>query len=263
MVTRKEAPAGIGVFRLYTEKEKDSYIGALVTQFEKSTKKQKPVEEHRPFITLSRQFGCMALEIALQITERLNQRESSGPAWAVYDKEIVRKIAEDLQMSKRFVESLTERSKTRISEYMEAFFLKRSTRDEVFQLTVGFVRALCQQGHTVVIGRAGCRIGADLPGGFHVRIMAPFSWRVEQVASFYDLGEKEAAQRIQMIDESRLAFFQGYFGHDVSDPDLYDLVLNQERLPMELLVDLVIQGMEGKQLLSSSKAQDSPLARSL
>ena len=122
MMAKREEPAGIGVFRLYTEKEKDSYIGALVAQFEKEKTRKKPDEAHLPFITLSRQFGCMALEVALQITERLNQQETSGPGWAVYDKEIVRKIAEDLHMKtddylpKR---ALTDAELDRLGEFLQ------------------------------------------------------------------------------------------------------------------------------------------------
>ena len=249
MARQKTGSLGIGNFRLYHEREKDQYIGALVAEWEKEKKEEGVVKKPLPFVTLSRQFGCMTLETGLRLTERLNQRGATGPGWAVYDKEIVEKIAEDLRISKRLTRNLTEGSRSRIAEYMEAFFGRRSSQDEVFQKTVQVVRSLCERGHAVVVGRGGCKIAADMPNGFHVRIVAPFAWRVEEVAAFYELSKEAAQERVRMIDASRQAFFKGHFDQDISEPELHDMVLNQAKLPMDVLVDLVVQGMVGKGLL--------------
>jgi len=72
MARKKKGP--LGVFRLYTEREKDLHIGALVAQWEKERRQKRLVG--KPFLTISRQYGCMALETGLRFTERLNELDA-------------------------------------------------------------------------------------------------------------------------------------------------------------------------------------------
>lgn len=98
--------------------------------------------------------------------------------------------------------------------------------------------------HAVVVGRGACKIAEDMPKGFHVRIIAPLPWRVEQVSSFYRFSKEEATRRIRLMDAEREAFFRRYFNEDIANSDLYDMVLNQARLSMDAIVDLVVRGLE-------------------
>ena len=98
--------------------------------------------------------------------------------------------------------------------------------------------------HAVVVGRGACKIAEDMPKGFHVRIIAPLPWRVEQVSSFYRFSKEEATRRVRLMDAEREAFFRRYFNEDIANSDLYDMVLNQARLSMDAIVDLVVRGME-------------------
>ncbi len=248
MVSQKTGSMGIGVFRLYTESERDQHIGALVAQWEKENREIKQIKKSLPFVTVSRQFGSMALETSLRLGERLNKEFSAQPEWTVYDREIVKRISKDLHID-RLNALLSEGSKARISEYMNAHFLGQPSMDQVFQTTTRIVRSLCEKGHTIVIGRGGNLIASDFSGGFHVRIVAPFSWRVEQVSSFYKLPLDEAEKRTLLIDSERAAFLKKFFGRDINDSDLYDLILNQARLPMDGIVSLVIQAMQDKGII--------------
>jgi cytidylate kinase len=154
-----------------------------------------------------------------------------------------------MRISKHLAELLTERSKKKITRYMNAHFKQWPVEDRVFQELVRVTRTICEKGHAVVIGRGGCKIAEDMPKGFHIRIVAPLSWRVRQAATFYGLSEEEAARRTRFLDAEREAFFRRYFDEDISNPNLYDMVLNQERLSMDLIVDLVAKAMEAKGLI--------------
>ncbi len=249
MASQKTGTMGIGVFRLYTETERDQHIGALVTQWEKEKREISKINKNLPFVTVSRQFGSMALETCLRLEERLNQEFTPQPKWNVYDREIVQRISKDLHLD-RLNALLSEGAKTRISEYMNAHFFGQPSMDQIFKASTRIVRSLCEKGHSIVIGRGGNLIASDLSMGLYVRIVAPFSWRVEQVASFYNLSFKEAEKRTLLIDSERAAFLKKYFSLDVFDSDLYDLILNQARLPMDVIVSLIIQTMRDKGLMS-------------
>jgi cytidylate kinase len=249
MAGKRKSPLGLGVFRLYTEKEKDQYIGAMVAQWEQERRQKKWVG--RPFLTISRQYGCMALETGLRFAEYLNERDRSGTQWSLYDKEIVSRIACDMKMSERLADLLTSGARTKIARYMDTLLEKWPVEDEVFQRMVQVIRSICEKGHAVVVGRGACKIGRDLAKGFHIRIVAPLSWRAEQVASFYRVTQEEAIRRIRLYDAEREAFFRRYFNEDIENPELYDLVLNQRTLSMDLIVDLVAGAMQAKGLIES------------
>lgn len=247
MAPRKKAPLDFGVFRMYSEREKDRYIGAMVAEWKKQ--QEGKISVGRPFITVSRQYGCMALETGLRFAERLNRIDSSDTVWTLYDKEIVHRIASDMKISRRLSELLTEGSKSKIARYVDGLLIKWPIEDEVFQKTVRIIRSICEKGHAVVVGRGACKIAEDMPKGFHVRITAPLPWRVEQVSSFYRLSKEEATRRIRLMDAEREAFFRRYFNEDIANSDLYDMVLNQAKLSMDTIVDLVVSGMQSRGLV--------------
>ena len=249
MVRKKKGSLGFGVFRLYTEREKQQQIGAMVAQWEKERTQKRVVG--RPFLTISRQYGCMALETGLRFVERLNAVEGSESGWVLYEKEIVSKIACDMKMSKRLADLLTSGTRTNIARYMDAHLAKWPVEDEVHQRMVRVIRSICEKGQAVVVGRGACKIAQDLGNGFHIRIVAPLPWRARQVASFYQLSEEEAVRRIRLFDAEREAFFRRYFDEDIENPNLYDLALNQGSLSMDHIVDLVARAMQAKGILAS------------
>jgi cytidylate kinase len=247
MALKKKAPLGLGVFRMYSAREKDQYIGAMVAEWKKQ--QEGKISVGRPFVTVSRQYGCMALETGLRFAERLNQIDASDTPWTLYDKEIVHRIASDMKISRRLSELLTEGSRSKIARYVDGLLSKWPVEDDVFQRTVSVIRSICQKGNAVVVGRGACKIAEDMPKGFHVRITAPLPWRVEQVSSFYRLSKEEATRRIRLMDAEREAFFRRYFNEDITNSDLYDMVLNQARLSMDSIVDVVVLGMESRGLI--------------
>ena len=250
MAEAAKARHGIGVFRLYTEREKDQYIGALVARWERDRKAEKQAMQPSPFVTLSRPFGCMALETGLRLAERLSEAFPGGPVWSLYDREIIERISDDLYLKQKLVEQLTDGSKRKIDAYLKSHVRGLPTLGEVYEKTQHTVLSLCEKGHGVIVGRGGCVIASDLPGGFHVRVVAPFAWRVGQVATAYGVTRGEAERRTRRKDAERADLFWDWFRRNVDDPDLYDLVLNQASLPTDDLVDLIVRGMKAKGTLA-------------
>jgi cytidylate kinase len=249
MSALKKKPAGIGVFRLPSTQEKSQYIGSLVHQWESQAREKGKTGGSHPFVTISRQVGCLGFDVGLKLAERLNRDFPSDITWTVYDKEIVHQIAENLKMSERLVELLSERSASRISDYMDSFFKGRPTVDTVFKESIRLVKSLCEKGQAIIIGRAGCVIGAEAPTGFHLRLTAPFAWRVEQIAAAHKLTTEEAEQRVRMLEAEREDLFEKFYGRSIADPDLYDMTLNEAGFSPELLADLVVRAMKGRGLL--------------
>lgn len=250
MAALKKKPAGIGVFGTPTEQEKNQYIGSLVDQWERQGKVKK-VDGSNPFVTVSRQVGCMGFDVGLKLAHRLNQENPSGTAWMVYDKEIVHQIARKLKLSDRLVEILTERSYSRMSDYMDSFFKGRPTIDRVQQESARTVRGLCEKGHAIIIGRAGCIVCGDAEVGMHLRLVAPVAWRVARVAEVHKISAEEAEQRVRLLDSEREQHFNTLCDRNIAEADLYDLVLNEARFAPEQLIELIVQAMKARGLLDA------------
>jgi len=252
MAARKKPQAGIGVVRVQSEQERSQYIATQVALWARQARALGKAEGTLPFITVSRQAGCLGFEVGRVLAERLNRICPSEVPWAVYDREIVQAIAGNLNMSTRLVELLTERSYERISDYVDTLFAGRPSKDTIFKETVRIVQSLMEKGHAIVIGRGGCLIGSYSPLGFHLRLIAPLAWRVEQIATAHQISREEAERRVAYLDAGRQEFFEKTYGRNISDPELYDLILNQARFSPEHLAELVIKAMEVKGFLRLS-----------
>ena len=134
---------------------------------------------------------------------------------------------------------------------MDSLFKESQTIDAVYQETVRVVHGLCEKGHSIIIGRTGCMICADSKKGFHIQLTAPLAWRVERIAKAHDLPEKEAERRTRLLDSEREELFKKFHGRNISDPEMYDLILNQGKIPKDTLLDIILKAMEGKGLLEA------------
>jgi cytidylate kinase len=56
--------------------------------------------------------------------------------------------------------------------------------------------------------------------------------------------EREAKDFVETTDRDREQFIRRYFHHDVSDPHLYDLVVNLADLPRDDAVELIVSAVK-------------------
>jgi hypothetical protein len=79
-----------------------------VKVWEKAKKIIEKSEVPRPFITISREYGCGASEVAAALAEELNKHEGTD-AWQAYDKEVLNKIIENHNVSEKLLETIDTR----------------------------------------------------------------------------------------------------------------------------------------------------------
>lgn len=85
-------------------------------------------------------------------------------------------------------------------------------------------------GHLVYHGQAGHLLLRGLPGVLRVRLIAPLASRVRAIAEEGRMPAADAAERIRRLDVERARWTRAMYGVDVSDPSLYDLVINLETI---------------------------------
>ena len=81
-------------------------------------------------------------------------------------------------------------------------------------------------GDCIIMGRGGAVVFQKAPNHLAVRIVAPFSVRVERAMKQFSCDDRQARQILEQCDHNRTGFSKIYFDVDSSDPRGYDLVVN-------------------------------------
>jgi len=102
------------------------------------------------------------------------------------------------------------------------------------------IRRHAASGSAVILGRAGMLVLADLPHVLRVRLSGPAGARVEQAVARYGLSEDEARRQQRDNDGARAAWVARFYGRDVADPSLYDVVLNATKFGVDECAELVV-----------------------
>lgn len=132
--------------------------------------------------------------------------------------------------------------------YLPANFYERFTDRKTRYLlaTQATITQLLDNGNGIYHGLAGQFLFQNLRNAFKVRIVAPHDLRVENAVRRKGLTRHEAARHISEADEHRHLWGRQIFDADVNDPDLYDLVVNLEKVSLATAANLIADIMKGR-----------------
>jgi len=122
----------------------------------------------------------------------------------------------------------------------------RMPDDPIIERVRSLVFECAEGGHVVVIGHGGVSLLGWRPVGARVLailLQAGTGWRIEQLARRCSIDLAEAKRRIARTDEARKRYLRHYFDNDMYDSRQYDLVLNTERLGLDLAVALATEAV--------------------
>jgi cytidylate kinase len=196
-----------------------------------------------PFVTISRQAGAGGVTFSRLLAEYLNQRDWADHPWQSFDRELVERIAADHHLSTDLIDSLEKNNPTWISDFIDGLSHADKTPSElsVFRRVVQTVRALARAGHVILVGLGGVLITRGMPWGVHVRLVAPFEWRVKNLARLQNISEEDARQRVTVLDRDRDAFLRKYWPNDgLLRPDLFHLTLNSAVLSEQEMIQATV-----------------------
>ena len=208
--------------------------------------KSKPAVEkkHRPFITLSREYGSGAYEIGEKIIMLINEKYHPTPEWAAYDKKLLDTIADDLGISETLAESLTSNTKQKLSDFIQTSFSKFPPQVAVYRKLAETVRRLAINGHVVIVGRASNMITRDMDKGFHVRIVAPVHYRAGRISSWKNIPMKEAEQIVTDKNKERDSFIKEFVKFDNTNALNYHLTVNLGQLSIDEAAAVIVDSMK-------------------
>lgn len=112
-------------------------------------------------------------------------------------------------------------------------------------------------------GHAGHLLLRGLDHVLCVRIVAPLERRLALVRQQNGLELEDAAQYIEQQDRARAQWTRFLYHADWTDPHLYDLVVNMERLDLESVCDGIESVLQGVRLRSTAEKRRLSLASEL
>ena len=203
-----------------------------------------------PVVTISRECGCTALNIANRMVEKLTLK--TGNKWTCLTKEILEKSAKELNLDPEKIEYVfNSKEKSAWDEILGALSSKYYQSDLKIKKTIAeVVQTFAAKGNCIIIGRGGVVLTQNIERAFHIKLQAPLDWRANQLQKIYNLSTSEMINYANEIDKKR-SVLRSYFQKEPFLDTIFDVIYNSKNILDEHIVDASIALMETKGVLGN------------
>jgi cytidylate kinase len=207
----------------------------------------KPSVDDGPVITLSRLTGCDARQVAALLVDDLN-RKYGTTKWKWVDKDIIYDIAKELNTDTQRVENFYKGIElSNISEMIMAFSGGFVSDLRIRKAIKEVVLSMCKEGFIVLVGRGAVSIAHEMADALHIRLIAPFYWRVENVMKKKAMDIEAAEEYVVDTDEKRHNLILNFLDKKPLNIDyLFDATINRSSFSIQELSELIISMYEKK-----------------
>ena len=201
-------------------------------------------------ITISRQSGCEANEVARILCQKLN--------YQLLNKELMMDLAKELRQEPSQAEETPTSSKAAawLERVLNPFYnpndlLYVAQKEISFAsgqpLTIRQVRELIQaayaRGNIVIVGRGSQVILAGKPDVLHVRLIGSPEKRIQMWQKRESLSYDEAKKRMEKRDRAHVDFVKNYFNADITRQEWYDLIISIDHFTKDAIAELISQAL--------------------
>lgn len=194
-------------------------------------------------ITISRDFALGGRRLGRLLAQRLG--------YEYVDKSLFQKIAEDLNVSERTLESFEKSREYRISNiFSKAFntsyiqrivgFDKSVVEEKEYHISLEkLILQVAQEDNVVIIGRAAYFFLKDLTNCYNFSLVAPMGWRKRYAVENLKIPPNRARQVIEKRDINQHWFLRSVVGEGFDSPYFFHLTMNMSVVSFEKAVELV------------------------
>ncbi|HTI52602.1 MAG TPA: cytidylate kinase family protein [Verrucomicrobiae bacterium] len=201
-------------------------------------------------VTISHEIGAGGPEIGQQLADRLGYR--------YVDHELISNAATRYGLLEEKLSHLDE-SKPSLFERFDA-----ETRRYITVIQTALYD-FSEQDNVVLMGRGGQWLLRGIPHVLRIRVMAPFDVRVKRLTKKLagPMGEqtnpRTVTELVRRDDAEKAGRMRYLYEVSITDPSLYDLVINTEKLSMAAAVAL-LAGVVGQPELATTSASSQLVA---
>lgn len=201
-------------------------------------------------ITIARGFGSGGKQIGLALSKQLgipcyeSQILSMASNYSGINKDLFFKVDEKLRgyhLIKRLMKSA---NKDDIVEPTDKSFISDVN---LYNIQAKIIKELAKQQSCIIIGKCANHLLRDYENTVSVYIEAPRAFCVKNVIERLGVTEEEAHRMIYQTDRYRADYYKYYTGGETwTNPVLYDMTLNSDRMGMDKCTELIIQYLKIK-----------------
>jgi cytidylate kinase len=185
------------------------------------------------FITVSEMFGTGGEKIATQVAQKLG--------YTYYGEEELLKAADEMG----FLSDLKRLDEKGPSLFERIF----SERPKIYLHRLqSVIYEVAQKGDAVFFGRGSQLLLHSFDCAFHVLVTGSREKRIERVMEERHLGREVAEQMINRSDHGKRGFLRYAFDEDWLNPQLYDLLLNTDKLSPDSAVKMVVDAAKSDEI---------------
>jgi hypothetical protein len=183
-------------------------------------------------ITIEREFGCGASEIASLVASRLG--------WSLWDQRLTQEIARLTESTPQVVEQREWRTDPLVYRLFKDFLrgafegglpptnrLHLLDARRIAAVSETAVRAALSSGPAVIVGRGSQFVLHNRKDVFHVFLYASRDYKIRKLIS-RGATQNKAVEQVDTTDKARAAFVRDYLGRKWQEPHLYHAMFNTE-----------------------------------
>ncbi len=192
-------------------------------------------------ITIEREYASGGNEIGKRLADALGYK--------LYDRNILTKAAQELQIASIYIENLEE---TPSGSFI--FNLSRtpiggneknlSLTEKLFAAEKNIIEKAAEEGGCVIVGRAAGYILRERKDCLRVFIHADKEKRIKRAVEKEGLKESEAENTLKKIDKRRSGFFNSVTKWEWGNPGYFGLSMDSGQLGMDLCVKLLKEAVK-------------------
>ena len=198
----------------------------------------------QPFLSVSRQTCAGGTTVSQEVLRLLNGLEGAErSSWALLNKDLLFRALQEHHLPERLAGFLPE---DRVSEIQGVIGELVGLHPPLWELERHVAEAMLQLakvGRVILAGRAAHLVTRELPGGFHVRLIASPPVRLQRMMARLHCDEATARTCLAQSDQARRRFVRARFDREIDDPADYDLVLNTDRLDPGIAARIIVTGL--------------------
>ncbi len=215
-----------------------------------------------PVITISREYGSGAVEVAQRVSEMLG--------YAYFDKKLMALVASEVGLAADDVVDFSE-DNYKVRNFLDRMFDRRRSSVEVWdtdwgvppvkvetfdeehsvKLVKDVLLAAYQRDNVVIVGRGGQVVLKEKPGVLHVRLTAPQGARALRVKDRENLTLGEATDLVLRKDQAASAYLKRFYEVEWDNPLLYHLIFNTGKWELEAVAQIVVNALMRLKMVSS------------
>ncbi len=186
---------------------------------------QAHTPEKKCFLTISREAGAGGSEIAAIVGKRLG--------WEVLDKNLMDRVAERFKNDRSMLDLVDETRSNWVYDVLGTWMDSKVIPHETYVSQLSrIILALAHKSNIIFVGR-GARFLLPREKVLAVRLVASEGFRIKRLMQVFNFSEHDARRYMHEADKGRREFVHRFFHHDITDPHIYDLVINTESVGIE------------------------------